>query len=850
MLQMFGLDIHYMDGRGDYLTHLDELGKKIQVLDVVGSYGINLCGHKNEIVRNAIARLSGFPPNFIQGSRNPEKEKLFARLENLMEQHTGKKNWKTELANTGTEIVELALKLALRRTHAKRVQWRQEKVRTLSLAKKVLPEECDNICQTYNFLDEMPVILYLKGGFHGKTLGSLSAMSNPQYKQGIQSALRSVEVEVEPAFLEKTIEQFETHYLVYNSKTGTLQKKRCCPIAAIILEPIQGENGVQIVPSEFLRGVSKIQKQWGIPVISDEVQCGLYRTGRFSALHPDDLVADIYCFGKSLGAGLAKISALCYQYATFEDDVYGFHSSSFSEDTLGCVVANNFLHKFESSPPAYFPLKQQLKNFAVQFPKFIKEIRGSGLMVAIELNKEAIHTSFLAKFFYDLNVLGYLISSVLLHREKIRIFPTLSAPLSFRVQPSIHFSHKEFDWLCKGLTRLFSALENNDLDHLFGHLLPIEPGVLTKPLPEGVQQSIFPEQAAVFICHPIDLPHLSHIVDLVGSLPDEKLNAMLDEVREEQEFTVYHTDVLQNTAGDKMPVVFLGIPLTSASFFRALREGKRSIWIEKIQRAVDWANIRNARSIGLGQYTSIITGNGQYIHSPTSVLTTGNAYTVGLAVQAVQQVMNERQMDTAHICVVGAGGNIASVISTMLANRCHTLTLIFRQNPETSSHVKEKVRTIQEEIKNANVAKSPLIVVSNTISAASQADIVILSTNQPGAVLYSEHVKNGAIVLDVSVPPNASDDLRARNDITYINGGIASLPLPPNLSKQFLNSVILPFGPGECFACMAETFALGFANNQNQNFTGDLSQQTVEHIIQIAESQGFGLGRMKTEVSL
>ncbi|MCC5918535.1 MAG: hypothetical protein JJU02_14530, partial [Cryomorphaceae bacterium] len=124
------------------------------------------------------------------------------------------------------------------------------------------------------------------------------------------------------------------------------------------------------------------------------------------------------------------------------------------------------------------------------------------------------------------------------------------------------------------------------------------------------------------------------------------------------------------------------------------------------------------------------------------------------------------------------------------------------------------------------------------------------STNQPGAVLYSEHVKKGAIVLDVSVPPNASDDLCARNDITYINGGIASLPLPPNLRKQFLSSVILPFGPGECFACMAETFALGFADDQKQHFTGDLSKQTVEHIIQIAESQGFGLGRMKTEVSL
>ncbi|HSI76661.1 MAG TPA: hypothetical protein VK957_12220, partial [Lunatimonas sp.] len=144
---------------------------------------------------------------------------------------------------------------------------------------------------------------------------------------------------------------------------------------------------------------------------------------------------------------------------------------------------------------------------------------------------------------------------------------------------------------------------------------------------------------------------------------------------------------------------------------------------------------------------------------------------------------------------------------------------------------------------------APFLSFTHVLGTEIQADVIVLGTNQPGAVLYSKHVKKGAIVLDISVPPNASEDLINREDITYIKGGIAALPGTGG-REQVLNSVILPFGPGECFACMAETFGLAFANIKGKRFTGDLTSKSVMEITRIIEQQGFSLGRKKTERSL
>ncbi|HET6245130.1 MAG: aminotransferase class III-fold pyridoxal phosphate-dependent enzyme [Bacteroidetes bacterium] len=872
MLELFGLNVNYTSGTANHLFYKNDENIEVCVLDVTGSYGINLLGHNNPVVKKIAENISTFPPNFIQGSKSPEKEKLFEKLISRIEDHAGKKNWRCELANTGTEIIELALKICLKKWEKRKLEWHQEQTRTINYlynGDKGIKKE---IQASYAFLKDGPVIIHLKGSFHGKTLGALSVMGNPQYKAEFPMAINGVEILATEEILEDIIAVYVKTYTYFNSKTQRMQQKQCCPVCAVIIEPIQGEGGVVKVPEHFLSALSRIQKKWSIPVISDEIQCGLYRTGPFSALPGKILTADIYCFGKALGAGLAKISALCYQAATFDENIYSYHSSSFSEDFLGCYAANEFLDCIEKSNKDYFPLVEQLQNFASAYPEFVKEVRGEGLMAAIELREEALNNSFITKFFKDLHKLGYWISSILLNREQIRMYPTLTAPMAFRIQPSVQFNNADFLHLTKGLANFFEAVKKGNLQYLFGHLIPLSSQPILKPLPAQVQTNYFPSDAAVFICHPIDLGHLSHIVDLVEGYGDENLEEVLDEVREEQSFTIYHTDSLENAIGEKMNVVFLGIPLTSTSFFKALRSGKRLEWIKKIQDAIDWANEKGARSIGLGQYTSIITGNGMYVNSSSATLTTGNAYTASLAIQAIRLAIQEKKVKNPNICIIGASGNIASVIAETLIKDSAKMTLVYRQDPANSQAIQENIRAFIENSSKGNnfpsqfigfqnisssdssfnelqKAAAPFLSFTHDIETAIHADVIVLGTNQPGAVLYLKHVKKGAIVLDISVPPNASDDLVSRSDITYIKGGIAALP-GTGSQEQALESVILPFGPGECFACMAETFGLGFAQIKGKRFTGDLTTKSVMEITRIIEQQGFSLGRKKTERSL
>ncbi len=836
LLKHFALNTKYIDGKGDYLYYENEKGERVAVLDVVGSYGINLLGHKNEVVMEVINLLPHMPPQFVQAAKNPMKEDLCSELSNLMHQEF-KKQWEVALANTGTEAVELALKLCLSQWQNKQLQWRQEQIRVRNYT-------LDNI-QNESFIqeEEQPVFLYFDDSYHGKTLGSLSVMSNPRIRQNFFGGVPSIKVGKTSIAFNNAIEQFICEISVYNSKNQSLEQRKINTLAGIILEPIQGEGGVHMLPPDLLIAIANAQKTWGIPVISDEIQCGLYRTGTLSAISNSDLVADVYCFGKSLGAGLAKISAVCFQKNQFPDKLHWYHNSSFGEDPMGCIAALKFLQKMKVYNQTYFPLSEKLNAIKNTFPNFVKEIRGKGLMMAIELMPEAFKTSFITKFFADLDYLGYWLASVMLHREKIRILPTLSAPMTFRIQPSIHFSQMDFDRLIEGLENLFTAVTHNDLAYLFGHLFPISSEAALKPLPKDVKNNHLPEDAAVFICHPVDHQHLISIVDLVAQLPVEVLDEIIEDVRDDQEFTVYHTDVLQNNKGEKLNIVFLGIPLTSMSFFRALRSGKRDLWIEKIQRAIDWANERNARSIGLGQFTSIITASGMDVHSKKAVLTTGNSYTAKLAVDAVSFFLKNQNIKRPSIGIIGAAGNIASVITDMLLEHSHEMVLVFRK------------KASQEEFLPSNSSLETKAKLYNTkltytinIEDVKTCDVVVLGTNHPGEILMPNHVKEGALILDIAVPPNASEALRESHVV--IQGGMAALPLYTHQQEQYLDSVILPFGIGECYACMAETFGLGFENLKDKRFTGNLSTDGVAAVATMVEKHGFGLKRLKTERSV
>lgn len=880
MLKFLRLDKYYEAGKGDWLTYTNDNGVKVPVLDMVGSYGINLLGHNNKVIQKLLSSFN--TPCFVQASQNPDKILLSQKLAGLTENHTGITSWQVEYANSGAEIIEMALKLCWLHYKRKMDTIRQEIYYSINFSEQKKGVDCErqHFVDQLSVLDSTPKVAHFEGSFHGKTLGALSIMGNTHLKNDFPVALEAIALPKDAAAFHDVLQQKVVTYRIVDDRTGGVIEKSYLPVIGLFLEPVQGEAGVICLEDNLLSKVNELKHTWALPVVSDEIQCGLYRTGFFSSLDRRVLTADIYCFGKALGAGIAKISSLCCSEEIYTRNFFQYHSSSFAGDAFSCKAALQFLESFEEndiigSIQENWVLRKLLKLKNV-FPDYVRDVRGKGLMCAVELNEDSLHNSFITKFLKDIGMLGYWIASVMLNREHIRILPTLSNPLSFRIQPSVQFSEEDLLFLINGFLRFFDAVETQDLDYLFGHILNLSGSPVLKPFPDDVKDNEFPEKAAVFICHPIDNPHIRQIVDLIDGYEDHDLTAVLEDLSIYQKFTVYHTDKLTAADGTTIPIVYLGIPLTSLSFFHLLRQGNRYEWVKKIQDAIDLANERKAKSIGLGQFTSIITKNGMHLYSPQATLTTGNAYTAKLAMQAAFQQYKEKNPGgkPPTICLVGAKGNIISSIAEVMVNHAGKLTLVYRhpleKDNDTWNHLREfllkvsgsgslpkrlgallSANEINTQFEKTIRRVSDDIVATHSLShqGVGNADIIFTGTNDTKVLLLPEHVKKGAIVVDISIPSNVSPAIQNNNDYTYLKGGIAALPEDKG-KIQCLESVILPFGEGECFACMAETFGLAFSAPWSANWTGEIRSENIKAISQIMEKTGFGLKRAKVESSL
>lgn len=888
MLKKLALGVSYTDGNGDWLFYTNN-GNKIKVLDVVGSYGINLLGHKNKYITSLYSTaIKALPPAFIQGSINPSRKKISIEINQHLNKETGKSNWICEFANTGSETVEIALKICFLNYFKRVEKVKQELYYSLNyINNNKLNIATLNEKEIKSYLVDLEknvFIINFEGSFHGKSLGTLS-LTESNNKVKFPVATQKLTSKTNADDLLNLVQAYEITYRIIHPGTHKIKEQKFLPVASIILEPIQGESGIHPMPKNLIETIFDIKLRCNVPVISDEIQSGLYRTGYFASLHASNKIADVYCFSKAMGGGVVKLGAVACSTNIYDASFYKYHSTTFGEDQNSLFIGNKVLKYLSKNEPIIKHLKQnkiynELYNLLQDFPEIIKDVRGRGNMLAIELNEDAIHTSFVSKFFKDLGLLGYWVSSVLLNRERIRIFPTLSSPLSFRIQPSIFFNEEELSFLIKGLRNFCRSIKNKNLPYLFGHIMPVKNNTELKKIPWQVQKNVFPENAAVFLCHPIDIPHVRRIVDLTDGFDDEQLNELLTDVADNQEFTVYHVDELYNSRGKKIPTVFLGIPLTSQSFYHAIRHGKRNTWIAKIQKAIDWSNQKNAISIGLGQFTSIITNNGQFLNPGKAQLTTGNAYTASLAIQATEKASMDlgKALESSHICLVGAGGNIISAICQIFAEKARQMTLVYRNNYMDCDKTKLKLITLLKLIlKNPDstiskvlrkeidlnrlslkndlnrVLELPAIknhlVITHNLSKIRGADIVVIGTNSTDTILKSHHLKQNAIIVDIAVPANTSTAVRNRNDIKYIKGGIAGLPII-NQKEQHLNSVILPFGKGESYGCMAETFGLAFNNKNNKHYIGDITKKDIEEVTHIMQNQGFSLKRAKVESSI
>jgi acetylornithine/LysW-gamma-L-lysine aminotransferase len=299
-----------------------------EYIDCSSGHGVANLGHAHPKVAAAIAAQAATLVTLFETYPNDKRAALMQKMASLA---PGLE--RVFFCNSGTEAVEAALKFA-----------RLSSGRTKIVA--------------------------MMRAFHGRTFGSLSATFNKKYRDGFEPLV--------PGFSHVPYNKIEALASAVDEET-----------AAVILEVVQGEGGVYPIDAEYLRAARRICDERGALLIIDEVQTGFGRTGRMFAFQHFDVLPDMLCVAKSLAGGLPMGAVLIG--ASVKNLAPGAHASTFGGNPLSCAAALAALAAIEEEDlPGQAAVKgtylmDQLRQ--IESP-LIREVRGLGLMVGIELKQK------------------------------------------------------------------------------------------------------------------------------------------------------------------------------------------------------------------------------------------------------------------------------------------------------------------------------------------------------------------------------------------------------------------------------------------------------------------------------
>jgi ornithine--oxo-acid transaminase len=216
-------------------------------------------------------------------------------------------------------------------------------------------------------------IIVCSNNFHGRTITIVSASSDAQYRDGFGP--------LTPGFV-----------VIAYGDAGALEKAITANTCAFVVEPIQGEAGIQIPPAGFLEEAARICRAHDVLFILDEIQSGLGRTGKMFAYQHEDVVPDGIIVGKALSGGFYPVSAFVTRQAVMDVFKPGDHGSTFGGNPLACAIARAALQVIvdEDLPARSAELGEYfLGRLKTLTNPHIREIRGRGLWIGLELDRAA-----------------------------------------------------------------------------------------------------------------------------------------------------------------------------------------------------------------------------------------------------------------------------------------------------------------------------------------------------------------------------------------------------------------------------------------------------------------------------
>lgn len=333
----------FVSGEGVHLR--DEHGN--EYLDLLSGIGVCALGYNHPVITRTIAEQS----QLLLHTSNLFYHRGTTELAMRLTEMTGLD--RIFLCNSGTEAWEASLKLA--RAHALRLRTEGKTLGTKFLA--------------------------LEHSFHGRTMGSVATTHKLKYREPFAPVMPDVE------------------FIGFND-VAALHEAFSTDVCAIVIEPIQGEGGINPVSQEFLAAARELCDSTGALLVFDEIQSGMGRTGKWCAYQHYGIQPDVTTLAKPLAGGIPIGAMLCTEEAA-RAFTPGMHGTTFGGNPLACAVAVAVIDEIKQShlldhvttTGDYF--QTRLRALQAKHPCIV-EVRGFGLMIGVELNSDALAKTILA----------------------------------------------------------------------------------------------------------------------------------------------------------------------------------------------------------------------------------------------------------------------------------------------------------------------------------------------------------------------------------------------------------------------------------------------------------------------
>jgi putrescine aminotransferase len=387
-----------LEWSGEGSTLRDLLGR--EYIDCLGGYGIFSAGVNHPTIVKAVTDQLGRMALNSQELLEPWR----AALARVLAEVTPGELQNSFFINNGTDAIEGAIKLA--RLYTKR----------------------------HTFISTL-------GGFHGKSMGSLSLMGKASFREPFQSGLQDV------------------RFVPYGDASALEDELRRCDavgthVAGVVLEPVQGEAGGVVPPDDYLPRARAACTRHGALLIADEIQTGMGRTGKLWGVDHWEVEPDIMCLGKSLGGGVMPLSAFIANPTVWEVMIPNpiIHSTTFGGNPLACAAGLAAIQVTlaedlpgQAAEKGEFLLRE-LGALGEKYPEVLAGAHGKGLLIGMEFPVQEIGWQVAAGLFKR----GVLVAGTYSKAQVIRIEPALGIPIA-TLQEMLNRLEDTFKEVARGL---------------------------------------------------------------------------------------------------------------------------------------------------------------------------------------------------------------------------------------------------------------------------------------------------------------------------------------------------------------------------------------------------------------